>query len=855
MFAELAIPSAVDKLFTYSIPDEFRAVLKPGMRVVAPFGNRSVTGIVIRLSAQSPVAKTKALLDVLDTEPSISGELLGLVTWMADYYLAAPGDIIKAMLVQGAAKPGKRIITLLADDSASASTKPSGAPLQAEILRALREKSPRAYTQLQKLLGKKNLTAPLAELARKGLVRVEEQHPFQSLKAKTEPVVAVDEASRARWEEWLSPSAPDASVRRAARQRAILKTLLERPAGDVAVTELLKEAGAALSSLRSLQQKGLVAVTKREVLRRAEYDLYASSLGAQNIVLNAHQERALGALRAGLAAGAFQTYLLHGVTGSGKTQVYIEAIRDALAAGKTAIVLVPEIALTPQIVRRFTHHFGGKVVALHSRMSVGERYDAWRRTKEGAYSIVIGPRSAVFAPLKNLGLIIVDEEHEPSYKQFDQTPRYHARDVAIMRGSQNKAVVVLGSATPSLESYANALNGKHTLLELPERVDNAQLPAIAIVDMTAERRRKLDAFRAVRLAEFKDDREKARANKRKFEFGSISDLLRDHIGERLKRKEGVILLQNRRGFSPFVECPECGHVEMCDNCNITMTYHQTHDHLRCHYCGLVRRAPDRCPQCQSADIAYRGVGTQRVEEELHTLFPGAVTLRMDMDTTSKRGAHDAILRAFSEGEADILLGTQMVAKGLDFSRVTLVGVISADTQMLLPDFRSSERTFQLLTQVAGRAGRSALTGEVVIQTCQPRHETLQHVIGHDYAAFYRQEIAYRQELSYPPFSRIALIEFKGASEGDVIRHAEAFAKILRERRHPLTVLGPAAAAIQKLKGSYRWHVVVKGVKSADPSGRRLHDVLKDAVAAYGRTSLGRSGGVRMIVDVDPQGMM
>jgi primosomal protein N' (replication factor Y) len=488
-------------------------------------------------------------------------------------------------------------------------------------------------------------------------------------------------------------------------------------------------------------------------------------------------------------------------------------------------------------------------------MSIGERYDAWRRTKEGAYSIVIGPRSAVFAPLKNLGLLIVDEEHEPSYKQFDQTPRYHARDVAIMRGAQNKAVVVLGSATPSLESYTNALSGKHDLLELPERVDNAQLPAVMIVDMTAERRRKLDAFREERLAEFKADREKARREKRKFDFGSISDLLKEHIADRLGRKEGIILLQNRRGFSPFVECPDCGHVEMCDNCNITLTFHQTHNHLRCHYCGLVRPAPDTCPKCQSADISYRGVGTQRVEEELAGMFPDAVTLRMDMDTTSERGAHDRILRTFSEGEADILLGTQMVAKGLDFSRVTLVGVISADTQMLLPDFRSSERTFQLLTQVAGRAGRSALTGEVIIQTYQPRHETLVHVLGHDYASFYRQELASREELSYPPFSRIALIEFKGASEGEVIQHAEAFAKLLRERRQGLDVLGPAAAAISRLKGSYRWHVVVKGIRRVDPSGRRLHRLLKESVAAFLRTSLGRNGSVKMILDVDPQGMM
>ena len=855
MFAELAIPSAVDKLFTYSIPEEFRQNLKPGMRVTAPFGRRTVTGIVIRIAAHSPVAKTKAIIDVLDTEPAISQDLLSLTTWMADYYFAAPGDVMKAMLVQGATKAGRRMVTLTSDDPEADLSRLSGAPIQAGILRRLLLKSPLSYTQLQSQLAKSNLYGPLVELSKKHLLRIEEQHPFQTLKPKYERVVEITPEARTSWNSWLAAETEGKTSKRTAKQQSVVRTLLAKEPGTVSVASLLMESGSPLSSLTSLKEKGIITLSEREVVRRTEFDLYASSLGAQNIVLNAHQERALGSIREGLRSAAFQTFLLYGITGSGKTQVYIEAIRQARSQGKTAIVLVPEIALTPQIVRRFTFHFGGEVVTLHSRMSIGERYDAWRRTKEGAYSIVIGPRSAVFAPLKDLGLIIVDEEHEPSYKQFDQSPRYHARDVAIMRGSQCSAVVVLGSATPSLESYTNALGGKHTLLELPERADNAKLPIIQLVDMTAERRKKLDAFREVRLAEFKADKEKAYREKRKFEFGAISDLLKEHIADRLGRKEGIILLQNRRGFSPFVGCPDCGHVEMCDNCNITMTYHQTQEHLRCHYCGLVRPAPELCPACGSADLAYRGFGTQRVEEELQTIFPGAVTLRMDVDTTSKRGSHDAMLRSFSEGEADILLGTQMVAKGLDFSRVTLVGVISADTQMLLPDFRSSERTFQLLTQVAGRAGRSALTGEVIIQTCQPRHETLQFVLTHDFLSFYKKEMTYREELSYPPYSRLVLVEFKGSRDEEVMRHAAAFAAALKARRHGLTVLGPAAAAIQKLKGSYRWHVVVKGTKTSDPSGRRLHDLLKGVLDAYGRSALGKSRSVRITLDVDPQGMM
>jgi primosomal protein N' (replication factor Y) len=476
-------------------------------------------------------------------------------------------------------------------------------------------------------------------------------------------------------------------------------------------------------------------------------------------------------------------------------------------------------------------------------------------TREGKYSIVIGPRSAVFAPLKNLGLIVVDEEHEASYKQFDQSPRYHARDVALVRAQHLDAVVVLGSATPALESYANAMSGKYTLIELPERVDNAQLPKIEIVDMANERQKKLTIFREQRKAEFKQDPAMARLSKRKFEVEMISDLLKQHIARRLEKKEGIIILQNRRGFAPIIECPDCGYVEMCDNCNITLTYHLTKQHLRCHYCGYVKHPPEACPKCQSIDIRYRGFGTQRIEGELHRLFPSARLLRMDLDTTSRRGAHDRILHAFAEGEADILLGTQMVAKGLDFSRVTLVGVISADTQMLLPDYRSAERTFQLLTQVAGRAGRSTLAGEVIIQTFQPSHYSLRHVESHDFTSFYLEELSYRKELLYPPYSRIVLIECKGERESEVIRHANIIAGLLKQHVGTYLVLGPAPAAITKIKKHFRWHIVVKDVKGSDPSARPLHRTLKDVFWEYSASVAGKSKEVQCSIDVDPAGMM
>ena len=451
----------------------------------------------------------------------------------------------------------------------------------------------------------------------------------------------------------------------------------------------------------------------------------------------------------------------------------------------------------------------------------------------------------MFAPLAHLGLIVVDEEHETSYKQFDSSPRYNARDVAVVRGGHAGAVVVLGSATPSLESYSNAESGKYTLLTMPRRIDNVPMPSIALVDMTAERKRLYAAAKETLPPD-------QRAPLKNFVQPSISTVLREKIAERLERKEGVILLQNRRGFAPFVECAECGYAEVCDNCNVTLTYHLAKKHLRCHYCGMIRTPHILCPTCGGADIRLRGIGTQKVEEELSHTFPGARVQRMDMDSTARKGAHDRILRSFASGDADILLGTQMVAKGLDFARVTLVGVISADTQMLLPDFRSSERTFQLLTQVAGRAGRSVLKGEVLIQTHQPRHYTLEHVLDGDFRAFYDEELRSRRELSYPPFSRLVLVETRGVNEDHVRFEADRFARALREQGTRVTLLGPAPAVISKIDKKYRWHLILKCIKEEDPSGSAVRDALHRALE---KTASGHKGEVQLIVDVDPAGLM
>jgi primosomal protein N' (replication factor Y) len=450
----------------------------------------------------------------------------------------------------------------------------------------------------------------------------------------------------------------------------------------------------------------------------------------------------------------------------------------------------------------------------------------------------------VFAPLEPLGLIVVDEEHESAYKE-PETPRYHARDVAIVRGSQGSAVVLLGSATPSAESYHNARLGKYQLLELPSRVDNVPMPEIAIVDMTAERKREYAALKASLPPE-------QRAVLKEYQQGSISSLLREKIEDRLSRGEGIILLQNRRGFAPFVECPECGYTESCSNCNVTMTYHSTRHHLRCHYCGAVRRPYIICPSCGGSHAMLHGIGTQRVEEDLARLFPSARVLRMDLDTTTRKGSHMRILRKFGAREADILLGTQMVAKGLDFPHVTLVGVVSADTQMLLPDFRSSERTFQLLTQVAGRAGRSTLRGEVLIQTHQPRHYTLTHVVDSDFHAFYEEEMVSRQDLLYPPYARLVLIELKGPDEARVQKAAESFARLLRPKEGTYVLLGPAPAVVSRIQKQYRWHIILKSPKQLDGAGQLVRHSLEKARAEFERA--GRRD-VRLIIDIDPVGLM
>ncbi len=841
-FVDVALPVAVDKTFTYLVPPDLQSAAAVGSRVIVPFGRKYATGLIVDLPVSSMVKGLRPITDVVDGQPVVSQELLVLCKWIAAYYLSPLGEVLKAALPHGFAS-GKRLVhPSLAglELSQAVNTLQPRTPHRAKLLSVLSRDGPVVSTELGKKTGIRNINAVLNEMERAGQLRTEEIAPRIPQKPKLKDYVRLDSLDAALLTREMERTSPR-------RKKTLLllhslRRLREEGAHEVSLQDLMKQSGAASATVKPFVASGLLTIVRREVNRAQDFGTEEQTL---HIVLNESQKSVFQALTDVIDAGSPKTFLLHGVTGSGKTQVYIEAIRHCLDKGKTAIVLVPEISLTPQIVRRFKSHFADQAAVVHSRMSPGERHDVWRLALRGTYRIIIGPRSAIFAPLENLGLIVVDEEHEASYKQFDATPRYHARDVAVVRGANTKAVVVLGSATPSAESYHNAAQGKYDLLRLPHRVDQVPMPRIEIVNMTEERKR---AYAALKASLPEEQRRKLKD----FRQSAISEVLKGKIEDRLVRREGIILLQNRRGFAPFIECPDCGYTETCERCSITMTYHLAQKHLRCHYCGLVRQPHSVCPQCKGSNIQLLGIGTQRVEQELATMFPEARVLRMDLDTTTRKGAHDRILRKFGDGGADILLGTQMVAKGLDFPRVTLVGVISADTQMLLPDFRASERTFQLLTQVAGRAGRSILQGEVIIQTHQPQHYALRHVVDHNVVEFYEEELQERRELDYPPFSRLALVETKGKNEEGVRKSSERFARLLKESDGQFTVLGPAPAVIAKINNQYRWHIIIKSPKSKDQSGAHLHAALRNALSRFQPAA---RSTVRLTIDIDPVGLM
>ncbi|MFO7769478.1 MAG: primosomal protein N' [bacterium] len=629
--------------------------------------------------------------------------------------------------------------------------------------------------------------------------------------------------------------------------RKLLGLLRDRQEGDATDLGRSARVSSPHAVLRRLEERGLVEVF--EEVRKSGYsreleevplpgELDAEGDEPPDHDLTPSQREALAPLREALSEGRFLTALLHGVTSSGKTAVYEALVADALEQGKGAIVMVPEIAITPQMVRLFRARFGERVALFHSRLKARDRHAQWRRVLRGEAPVVIGPRSAVLAPVPELGVLVVDEEHEPSYKQSEPAPRYHGRDVAIYRAWEVGAVCVLGSATPSAESYRNAREGKYLLLEMPERIDDRPLPRIELVDLAAEPKPWEDEGGEVGREE-----EEEEGPSREVGAGIVfSRKLEEALRSRLEQGEQAILFLNRRGFSPFLTCADCGHVEECSNCSVSMVFHAQQEHLRCHYCGSVRRSPRACPECGSDRLYYQGLGTQRVEALTRERFPGIRVLRMDSDSTRKRGSHARLYRSFARGEGEVLLGTQMVAKGFHFPDVTLVGVISADAELHFPDFRANERTFQLLTQVAGRAGRGERLGEVVVQTYAPENPGVLHAAAGDFRAFMEAELASREALGYPPFGRMVRVLVRGREEEAVAEEAAAAAKALgMVAPDSVLVLGPAPAPLYRVNRQYRVHLFLRG-----PSGATL----RKCVEASRLLERGRPG-LAVTVDVDP----
>jgi len=837
-YVDVALPVPLFRTFTYEVPEEMAARGVVGSRVLVPFGRRTMTGIAVAEHPTTDLERVRPITDLLDRVPLFSAEMIRFAEWMSRYYLAPLGETFRAMLPQGMAPESSvrvRVVVQPSEDELLALRR--SAPRQAAVMTALLD-SRRGLTvsALRKSVGAESLASQLDGLESRGWISRSEEMD-RGTQAKTVRAVRI-------LPELLEDDARVGNIfseldRRAPKQAAIF-SLLYTQAFRIGsewtfASEVLEAADAADSALKALVERGViemseVEVSREEVLQGMEgYEASPTVVDVhKKLTLTAAQRAAVDAICAAVDGGPRTPFLLHGVTGSGKTQVYIEAIRHALARGGRALMLVPEIALTYQLVERFVAAFGERIVVLHSRMSPGERYDGWQRVAAGGADVVVGARSALFAPLRDLKIVVVDEEHEASYKQYDAQPRYHARDSAIMRAHLAGAVCVLGSATPSVESYYNAERGKYRLLDLPDRVDNAREPRITIVDTATARRQNLMR-------------------------GSLSVKLIAGIRERMDRREGTILLQNRRGFASRIECSACGHTPMCPNCAVTLTYHKQRHELQCHYCAYQRSVESSCAVCGNHDLRQPGVGTQRVEEELEAAVQSVRALRMDLDTTAQRGAHRAMLASFAGGEVDVLVGTQMVAKGLDFPRVSLVGVISADTQLLIPDFRASERTFQLLTQVAGRAGRRGdMEGEVIIQTAHPDRTAIQASFRKDYRMMYSEELQTRRELNYPPFARFIVIEFRAEDRDAASGHADRFRKLLPGDHPALEILGPVAALIWRLRGQYRYQLVIKNNRTIDPGGRMCTDVMIDALERYNQRS--GSSDVQIIVDVDAQGM-
>lgn len=805
-FADIVFPKAVRQAFTYALPEEFLDDAAPGKRVWVPFQRHKSIGMIVSIHQEVPDFNIRPVQKILDTEPVLSGEMLKLSKWMHRFYYCGWGETIQAALPLGFNFHSEKYIRVLGSD----------------IPQYLDEKERTVVTEV---LDRESY--PLKEAQKRWGEEIVDKLVGQKLLEKFEKPVTKMEPNTDKLWDWSSGRSHEEAIALVRKHRQNGKMYKWVQALDLLLDISLPEFQRELKQHELLDHYTLQRVEKEGIIEFEEVEAnrldlkYEYRPGDLN-ELNEEQSAAFEEIIVAQDKNEFSSFLLYGVTGSGKTEVYIHALKRALEKGQGGLVLVPEIGLTPQIVERFYRIFGDDIAVLHSRLTNRERYDAWRALQKGEKRIAVGARSAVFAPIQNLGIIIVDEEHDASYKQEDPAPRYHGRDVAIMRAHLNDAVVVMGSATPSMVSLHGAKKGKSKLLTLNERPFESTMPKVDVLD--------LKQYRSAMK-------------------GPIAIPLFEATKQALDKDEQAIFLYNRRGYSFYLQCENCGEIPECPHCSVSLTFHKSKKQLRCHYCGYSEREPRHCRECGADAVQAQGSGTQQLEEEISELFPDADVLRMDFDTTSGKDAHAGILNAFGRKEADILVGTQIVGKGLDFPDVTVVGVIDADTELAFPSFRSGERMYQLLSQVAGRSGRAGKEGRVFFQTWQPDHPAIQKAKEHDFKSFARQELAYRKMLQYPPYSRLIRFVFKGRQEGRVRSVATVFTEGLTEVLGTSdSVLGPSPAAIAKMQNFYRWETFIKIAPANGASS--IERMLDRAFALYDERKPQGASSIRINVNVD-----
>ena len=806
MYVNIALNIPSDKLFTYEVPANLQQEVEIGKRVFVPFGSRKRTGFIIKIISSCDLKNIKSIAEILDDEPLFGLSDLDFYQWIANYFMYPLGKTLAELIPSGSEKKDSLWITPMAPETDI----PLPLPLTAaqEKLLAFLRQYPQGIAQnsITRLSSLKNVDPAIRKLHLAGFLTIERKQNKQ-LSPHSQTMVTLDESKTAE-------------TKLTDKQKKLIDFIQTK--GPISLNDLIEKSGISGAVIKKLQDKGIIKFTASEKMRTASFDS-AIRQNKNTIILNNRQNGAMEEISRYLGKNIFTPILLHGVTGSGKTEIYLKTIEKVLNSGASAIYLVPEIALTPQLISRVAGRFDQRKIAiLHSGIAESIRYDQWRQIKRGLINLVIGTRSAVFAPLPNLKLIIVDEEHDASYKQ-DERLCYNARDLAVLKAKMASAIVITGSATPGVRTYFNARTKKYHLLELQQRVEEKPMPVIEIIDMKAQQ-------------------------EKSGKVPILSEALIAAIEQTLNKKEQVLLFLNKRGFDTFLVCADCGYNFLCPNCAVSLKNHVAEGVVKCHYCDYTIKSLPLCPSCRGSRILSYGVGTQKLEKEIAKIFPHARIQRMDSDTTSRKGTQEKILRALEMREIDILIGTQMITKGHDFPFITLVGVISADTSLNMPDFRAAERTFQLITQVAGRGGRGNTPGEVIIQTFNPDHYALKHAQNHDYKAFYEEEIDFRKALQYPPFGRIINLRLSSIKKDALIEEARLLGKSAKKlsalRGNVAEIIGPAESPLAKIRGRYRFQMLIKGKDI-----NALHQIARELINKH------RNSQVKITADVDPENFM